>query len=357
MRRRTRGLPFALLTFACSLALVPAVAVAGTIPFDPNKGVLPSNNPFDPNKGGLPFQPADRGSPKFLPRADQDGIEAAVGSPTKPSGPGTPPQGPRTGPSVPDAFTQLLASLAQQACAGNRDTIVWELPVGARNGFVCVPTPPPPSGPAPGGPTSLGVAAQAMLRSLPWPGIAINANPDNPATVAVPTYYWVAGYDGESRSVTASVPVQEGQTCTPVLEPNPDDPAGPEIQTGEHCAPNIVTYTLVVTARPASFTWTFEDDKSTITKPLPDGLGTPYRAPAWSSPIMHVFNISSFKKEAQGGFTISLSILYRVDWVATAGNGERQSGRLDDVAQVVSRPQHVQEIQVLRGDTVRGERR
>ena len=38
----------------------------------------------------------------------------------------------------PDPFAQLVARLAQQACSAGRDTIIFEMPVGASNGFTCV---------------------------------------------------------------------------------------------------------------------------------------------------------------------------------------------------------------------------
>lgn len=93
--------------------------------------------------------------------------------------------------------------------------------------------------------------------------------------------------------------------------------------------------------------------QSVVTKTGPDGLGTPYQAPNWSSPIMHLFNVSSYQHESDGGFPITLTITYQVHWEAHASaTGEHQSGSLGSLAQTVSRPQHVQEIQVLRGASV-----
>ena len=51
-----------------------------------------------------------------------------------------------------------------------------------------------------------------------------------------------------------------------------------------------------------------------------------------------------------GGFPITLTVTYQVDWEAGASaTGERQSGSLGSLQQTVARPQRVQEIQVLRG--------
>jgi hypothetical protein len=212
--------------------------------------------------------------------------------------------------------------------------------------------------PAPGRGASLaGVALQAESR-LPWPTLAINANPNNPATVAVPTYYWVSGYDGSPRSVTVSATVQEGETCTTSSHQAED---GSET-TEQTCAPNMVTYSVTVTATPAAYTWDFGDQQarpirdgqqSVLTRSGPEGLGTPYQAPTWSSPIMHLFNVSSFQHEAEGGYRIALTITYVVNWDAHApATGEHQAGSLAPVPQTVARPQRVREIQVLRGASV-----
>jgi len=250
----------------------------------------------------------------------------------------------------PNPFAQLVARLAQQACSAGRDTIIFEMPVGASNGFICIA----PTGSST--PDSLAGFALAAESSIPWPRIAIGANPNDPATVAVPTYYWVSGYDGSARSVGISATVQEGERCTPTFETNPD---GTRTETGQDCVPNMVTYGVVVTARPTTYSWNFGDNQknptkdgqqSVVTKPGPEGLGMPYQAPNWSSPIMHLFNVSSYQQEADGGFPITLSITYQVDWQAGASAaGERQSGSLGSLQQTVARPQRVQEIQVLRG--------
>jgi len=224
------------------------------------------------------------------------------------------------------------------------------MPVGASNGFTCVA----PTGTST--PDSLAGFALAAESSIPWPRIAIGANPNDPATVAVPTYYWVSGYDGSARSVGISATVQEGERCTPTFETNPDET---RTQTGQDCVPNMVTYGVVVTARPTTYSWNFGDNQknptkdgqqSVVTKPGPEGLGMPYQAPNWYSPIMHLFNVSSYQLEAEGGFPITLTVTYQVDWEAGASaTGERQSGSLGSLQQTVARPQRVQEIQVLRG--------
>ena len=241
------------------------------------------------------------------------GIGAQIGTGNSRRTPGTQQQGPVPGP-VPVRAARRAPCTA--GVFGGRDTIIFEMPVGASNGFTCVA----PTGSST--PDSLAGFALAAESSIPWPRIAIGANPNDPATVAVPTYYWVSGYNGSPRSVGISATVQEGERCTPTFETNPD---GTRTETGQDCVPNMVTYGMVVTARPTTYTWNFGDNQknpnkdgqqSVVTKPGPEGLGMPYQAPNWSSPIMHLFNVSSYQLEAEGGFPITLTVTYQVDWEA-----------------------------------------
>jgi hypothetical protein len=336
----TRHKPISVATTAFCTFLVGAslALAAGKDPPDPNGGTG-TRSVTTPLNGGNALAGAV---------ADPNGgIGAQIGTGNSRRTPGTQQPGPPPGP---DPFAQLVARLAQQACSGGRDTIIFEMPVGASNGFTCVA----PTGSST--PDSLAGFALAAESSIPWPRIAIGANPNDPATVAVPTYYWVSGYDGSARSVGISATVQEGERCTPTFETNPD---GTRTETGQDCVPNMVTYGVVVTARPTTYSWNFGDNQknptkdgqqSVVTKPGPEGLGMPYQAPNWSSPIMHLFNVSSYQLEAEGGFPITLTVTYQVNWEAGASaTGERQSGSLGSLQQTVARPQRVQEIQVLRG--------
>jgi len=329
-----------------------AISVVCSILLGTGLVLAAGNDPPDPNgRAGARSATASLNGGSAVASASVDpnqGIGTQLSTGNARRVPGSRQQGPAPGP---DPLAQLISSLAQTACSANRDTIIYEAPVGATNGFTCVA----PS--SSGGPGSLADFALAAEGSIPWPNMAISANPNNPATVAVPTYYWVSGYDGSPRSVEIEATVQEGERCTPVFETNPDD--GTQTQTGQDCVPNMVTYGMVVTARPTTYTWTFGDnrqdplkegDESVVTKAGLNGLGTPYRAPGWSSPIMHLFNVSSYHHEDAGGFPITLRVTYQVDWDAHASaTGEHQSGSLGAIPQTVARTQHVQEIQVLRG--------
>ena len=332
----------------CSFVLTAGLVLAdGGDPTDPNGGHRSASTSLSGGKANAAVS-ADPNS--GLGAVLSTGVSTRSNSSAQTTGT-------RPGSGEVDPFAELVASLAQKACDANRDTIIWEMQVGATNGFTCVAS--PGSQPGSGGTASLADFARAAEASVPWPAVAINANPNDPATVAVPTYYWVSGYDGSQRAVGITATVQEGERCTPTIETDAD---GTETPTGQSCVPNTVTYSVVVTARPTSYTWDFGDNnqapvkegqQSVVTRSGPEGLGTPFQAPNWSSPIMHLFNVSSFQHEAEGGYRITLTITYRVDWEANAlATGERQSGSLGSIQQTVARPQHVQEIQVLRGASV-----
>jgi len=89
-----------------------------------------SNGPTDPNKGVRSVTTSLNGG-KATAGATADpngGIGAQIGTGNSRRTPGTKQQGPG---SRPDPFAQLAAGLAQQACSGGRDTIIFEMPVGA----------------------------------------------------------------------------------------------------------------------------------------------------------------------------------------------------------------------------------
>src|ERR671932_424509 len=87
---------------------------------------------FNPgNPAPRPFDPDQPQGPSFQPWADPNGLGGRIHDPGSNGTLATPAQGPQAGPSVPDAFARLVSSLAQKACSGTRDTIIWEQPVGA----------------------------------------------------------------------------------------------------------------------------------------------------------------------------------------------------------------------------------
>ena len=130
--------------------------------------VLADGDPTDPNGGHRSATaPLNNGRAIADVSADPNiglGAGLGTGAPTRNNTsterPGTRP----TGGGV-DPFAQLVASMAEKACNGNRDTIIWEMPVGATNGFTCVASPGIP--PSSGGGASLADFALAAEASVP----------------------------------------------------------------------------------------------------------------------------------------------------------------------------------------------
>jgi hypothetical protein len=240
-----------------------------------------------------------------------------------------------------------LVALFEGGCDGRANTLPFERAAGVNGGLSCNGPTATPSGAG----SSLEDHARALLHAVPWPNLVIQSDPVK-AIVAVPTYYWISSYDGSPREAQASVTVQEGQTCTPVL----DDDANP---TGEQrCSPNMVPYAMTVTAAPTSYTWSWDDTQpdpishrasqaTGLSLGNPDGLGIPFLPPMYpESHVVHLFQDSSYFREPSG-FNVGLTVTYTITWDAV-GPGGHHGGSLNDWHQRVVSQQHVQEIQVLR---------
>ncbi len=136
------------------------VAVTCSILLSVGPVLAEPNGPTDPNKGVRSVTtPLNGGNATAGAIADPNGgIGAQIGTGNSRRTPGT--QQPGL-----DPFAQLVARLAQQACSAGRDTIIFEMPVGASNGFTCV---------APNGsstPDSLAGFALAAESSIPSRGL------------------------------------------------------------------------------------------------------------------------------------------------------------------------------------------
>src|ERR1700738_1767215 len=107
-----------------------AVAVVFSAALTAGLVLADGGDPTDPNKGVRSVTtPLNGGNATAGAIADPNGgIGAQIGTGNSRRTPGTQQPGP-------DPFAQLVARLAQQACSAGRDTIIFEMPVGASNGF------------------------------------------------------------------------------------------------------------------------------------------------------------------------------------------------------------------------------
>jgi hypothetical protein len=164
--------------------------------------------------------------------------------------------------------------------------------------------------------------AQRMVAELPPPDLRIGMNPAK-GMVAIPTWFWVEGYDGGTLSETETV-LEAHENCHFVAErgddglPALDDTGRP--QTRREC--NVETTTFVVDVRlwPSQFDWDFGDSHG---RSIPctgqgdcgDALGQAFVDPAHPSPIQHPYTWSSLGVNGlHDAYTIKLGIAFAADY-------------------------------------------
>ncbi len=172
------------------------------------------------------------------------------------------------------------------------------------------------------------VARQAQ-REFPLPTITIKANPD-PGVVAVPSWFWVAGYDG--RVLTHTKTQQASHTECRILNGAPE------------CRLVDDSVTVTVRLTPTQYQWSFGDGRagSQPVYPHPVGLGRAYTDPHTRSPVAWSYEFSSFGHPA--GFPIEVQITFASEFSA---NGGPWAG-LEPVTQTYTGSLVVEQVQPLR---------
>jgi hypothetical protein len=157
-----------------------------------------------------------------------------------------------------------------------------------------------------------------MFDRLELPGLKLGMNP-RLGMVAVPTWFWAEGYDGNIIPLTDNLVVTH-EDCQRDVE---RDAAGAVVldQDGapvSHRECRTVTDTLTVEVRvwPRAYQWTFGDEHGT-TIGCPDigacsaGLGLPYTNPRTPSPIAHAYRWTSLGRNGDAdAYTIQLAITF-----------------------------------------------
>jgi len=181
-----------------------------------------------------------------------------------------------------------------------------------------------------------GAVAGELVQEVRLPGIVVRANPGQ-GVVAVPTWYWVEGYAGEtlgdSRTVTNS-----HDECRTVLVPGPN--GGPPI-AGRECRTVTDSTTVAVRVEPTDYEWSFGDGSS-YTAQDAHGLGTPFRGLDSPSPVQHVYEYSSFGFD--DGFPIRLVVRFATRFQIDGGPWQR----LSDVSRTYTGTYVVRQIEPLR---------
>jgi hypothetical protein len=160
--------------------------------------------------------------------------------------------------------------------------------------------------------------AVAMAAQLPPPELRIGMNPAL-GMVAVPTWFWVEGYDGgvlsqsqtvrESHEVCHLVPVRDA-TGQVIL----DATGRPRVR--RECTVESSTFIVDVRLLPNRFAWDFGDEHATSITcsgqgDCGDALGQPFIDSRHPSPVQHPYRWSSLGVNGtQDAYTIRLGITF-----------------------------------------------
>ena len=181
--------------------------------------------------------------------------------------------------------------------------------------------------------------ARAMWDQMDMPSIRLGMNPQL-GMVAVPTWFWVDGYDGDVIPLTDNL-VLTHQECHTVLSHDANglpelDATGTPI-THQECHPLVDTMTVEVRAWSKAYEWSFGDQHGKTIycadiAACPAGLGQPYTDPASPSPIAHAYQWSSLGANgAADAYTIGLQITFGAQYrFSTNGGALTDWQALDD---------------------------
>ena len=175
--------------------------------------------------------------------------------------------------------------------------------------------------------------ARSMFDRLGLPSVRLGMNPQL-GMVAVPTWFWAEGYDGNIIPLTDNLVVSH-EECQQVVDRDDGgsvllDEGGAPV-THRECRPVTDTLTVEVRVWPRAYEWSFGDEHG-MTIRCPDigactaGLGLPYTNPRTPSPIAHAYRWTSLGRNGDAdAYTIRLAIMFGAQYRFSA-NGESLSG-------------------------------
>jgi hypothetical protein len=192
----------------------------------------------------------------------------------------------------------------QTGAAANPGRIPYALYCdGAFQGIVWLPSTTDPStvrvAVDPGGSVDSVALAQSLLSRIPLPEITIGVNPST-GLVALPSWFWVDGYDGAPITASASL---GGVTVTVELTPD-------------------------------GYRWRFGDGGELATQSL--GRRYPER-----SDLTHQYEQSSL--QAGGAYTVRLEVTFRVRFLVSGGG----AGELPPITRTYTADYRVQQAQAV----------
>jgi hypothetical protein len=191
-----------------------------------------------------------------------------------------------------------------------------------------------------------------MFDHLDLPNLRIDMNP-RLGMVAVPTWFWVDGYDGGVIPLTDNL-ILTHQECHDVADPGSGTDDGGAPATRRECRTLSDTLTVQVRAWPRTFHWSFGDnyDQTVFCHDVEacgSGIGQPFVDPRQPSPIAHAYKTSSLG--AGGGddaYAVGLAITFGAQYRFSI-NGHSESGwqSLSDRSLGWSASHRVQEAQAI----------
>lgn len=158
---------------------------------------------------------------------------------------------------------------------------------------------------------SLALSAE---HEAPPPPITLRANPD-PGVVAVPSWFWIQGYDG--GTINHSKTQHASHTECRLLNGVPD------------CRTVDDSVTVNVRLTPTNYTWDFGDGRGGSVQRYPPekGLGRPYTDASHESPVQWSYEFDS--RAFASGFPIRLTITFSGVFEAN-GSGWRGLPTIDN---------------------------
>ena len=173
--------------------------------------------------------------------------------------------------------------------------------------------------------------ALALEAEIAPPDLRIRMNPEK-GLVAVPTWFWVEGYDGGALTNSARAE-ERHEECHEVSVRDAQGRAAlgtdGRPQSRRDCTTTVTTFVIDVRLYPTQFAWDFGDQQGrTITCPAArcaDGLGVPFVDARHPSTVQHPYGWSSLLDGRAAAYTVQLGITFGADY-RVAINGDAGGG-------------------------------
>jgi hypothetical protein len=171
-----------------------------------------------------------------------------------------------------------------------------------------------------------------MEAELSPPGLHIGMNPQL-GMVAVPTWFWVEGYEGQNIAKTRTL-IEAHEECRFVVVP--DDRGRPVLaadgrpQLRRQCEPRTTTFTIDVQLWPSRYAWDFGDQHGQevsciVASTCQDGLGQAFVDSRHPSTIRHPYVWTSLGRTGVNGdpdaYRISLGITFSASFRVRVNGG------------------------------------